>query len=170
MDCYWISETVDVVENQAEYSSPNMYKLLGAYWLDPEGRWKPLRPTTPQKMDQVSWNWRNDPAQAFPIYIAFEGVSRYVIYPEPNYSLAGGLKFEGYASTNASGISTWPSGTAMHGSDVPSEAAKAVRLAPLVEGRYRQLRGHAEAAASTYYQDVVKVNLNANWLGWIYSR
>lgn len=193
MDCYWVSETSDIVANQAEYSAPNMYKLLGAYWLDSTGAWRPLLPTTPQALDSISWYWRNDPASSYPVYIAFEGPSRYVIFPTPNYNMSGGLKFEGYASTNASGISTWAADSttcplpswcheaivygaaidtaqSMLASDTPADAVKAQRLLPILEARYRKLRGQAEAAASTFYQDVVKVRLNANWLGWIYSR
>lgn len=193
MDCYWTSETSDVVADQAEYCAPNMYKLLGAYWLDANDDWKPLLPTTPQKLDRISWYWRNAPSSEFLIYIAFEGPSRYTLFPSPNYSTSGGLKFEGYAQTNASGISTWANdttacplpnwcheavaygaaveiATSMLASDNQAEASRANRLLPILEQRYRKLRGQAEGAASTFYQDVVRPGLNATWLGWIYSR
>src|SRR5665213_2431146 len=48
MDCYWNSETSDITAGQAEYVSPQMYRIKGAYWLDSSGDWQALVPTTPQ--------------------------------------------------------------------------------------------------------------------------
>lgn len=189
MDCNWTSETADIVSGQGEYCAPTMYKLNGAYWLDGTSQWRPLLPTTPQKLDRTNANWRNDPQSDSPIYVVFEGANRFVLYPTPNFSRTGALKFEGYAQTNASGISTWPADTtecplpswcheaivygaamdvasSMLASDSETEASRATRVLPVLEGRYRRLRGQAESAAATFYQDVVKAGLPPAWAVW----
>jgi len=186
MDCYWTSETGDINAGQAEYCAPTMYKLKGAYWLDATSMWRPLLPTTPQKLDRVSTRWRNDPETDQPVYAAFEGANRFVLYPTPNFDRLAALKFEGYAQTNVSGISTWgldtvecplPSwcheaivyGTAievassMLAGDASVEVERSSRVMPVLEGRYRRLRGQAESAASTFYQDVVRSGLDPSW-------
>lgn len=191
MDCYWTSETGDITSGTAEACAPSMYKLKGAYWLDSTSKWQPLYPSTPQKMDRTVSNWRNDPSASTLQYIVFEGVNRFVLYPTPNFTTAGGLKFEGYAQTNVSGISTWAADTAecplptwcheaivygaaielantMLASDLPTENAKATRVLPVLEGRYKRLRGQAESAASTFYQDVVRAGIAPSWAGWMY--
>ena len=191
MDCYWTSETGDVTASQAEYCAPTMYKLKGAYWLDSSSNWQPLYPSTPQKMDRTVSNWRNNQSNATLQYIVFEGANRFVLYPTPNYTLSGGIKFEGYAQTNVSGISTWAADTTecplpswcheaivygaviemantMLMSDDDREVAKAKRALDRFDGRYRRLRGQAESAAATFYQDVVRASIAPSWAGWAY--
>jgi len=191
MDCYWTSETGDVTTDQAEYCAPTMYKLKGAYWLDSSSNWQPLYPSTPQKMDLTVSNWRNNPSNSTLQYIVFEGANRFLLYPTPNFTTSSGLKFEGYAQTNVSGISTWaadatecPLPTWCHEaivygaaidmanqmltSDDDREVQKAIRVLPVLEGRYRRLRGSAESAAATFYQDVVRASLSPAWAYWSY--
>jgi hypothetical protein len=191
MDCYWSSETADIVASQAEYSCPSMYKVTGAYWLDASGNWCPLRPTTPQQLDTISFSWRTDPATDTPIWIAFEGVNRFVLYPAPNFDRTGGLKFEGYANTNVSGISTWASDTSecplptwsheaiwlaaaqdvaalMLAGDNPGEIGRAQRVMPILVDEARRSRGKAESAASTYHENIVCASRSPFWLYWAY--
>ena len=195
MDCYWTTETGDITADVAEYAAPTMYKLTGALYLDDAGKWRPLSPISSGAMDRLSLDWRNTSSTANPVFIVFEGsgVNRFLLSPTPNFDRAGGLKFEGYANTNASGISTWAANSSecplpswaheaivygaavdlaglMLASDDPREAGKASRVLSILDRRYRQLRGHAEGAAATYFQDVVKSSLGSNWLGWLYSR
>lgn len=187
MDCYWTSETGDITSGQAEYCAPSMYKLKGVYWLDATSKWRVLLPTTPQKLDRASGgNWRNDPSSDTPVYAVFEGANRFLLYPSPNFTRSAAVKFEGYAQTNVSGISTWALDTvecpvpswcheaivygaaidvasAMLAGDSKAEADRAGRVLPLLEGRYKRLRGQAESAASTFYQDVVRAGLSSSW-------
>lgn len=190
MDCYWTSETADITSGQAEYGAPTMYKLNGAYWLDGAGKWTPLLPATPQEMDRQGAGWRNDPSSADPRYIVFEGANRFLLYPTPNFTRSSALKFEGYAQTNVSGVSTWAADTAecplpswcheaivygaavevamtMLASDGANDVAKAQRILPLLQMHYRTLRGKAESAAATFSRDVVRAGINAYWKRWV---
>lgn len=191
MDCFWDSETYDIVSGTAEYCAPHFYKVKGAYWMGSDSQWRTLTPMTVTQMDRYRPSWRNDASTGDLDIVVFEGVNKFQLYPTPNFSQSGGGKFEGYLQTNATGVSTWaadltecplPSwcheaialGAAvdiamtMLGSDTPGEAARAARLLPPIEKRYRQLRGKAERAAAEFYQSTVRPMLSSKWTGWSY--
>lgn len=194
MDCFWDTETTGIVASQAEYCAPRAYKVKGAYWLDASGNWTPLIPTTPQKMDRGNAIWRNSTTSDTPIMAVFEGVNRVLLYPTPSFTRASALKFEGFMNTNASGASTWAAETAecplpswcheaiamgatvgiceaMLASDDPAEVAKASRLLPVWGPEYVKLRGSAEAAACTWWQDAVssgRIAIAPYFAGWSY--
>ena len=191
MDCFYTSETSDLTAEQADYCAPHIYKLTGVYWLDASGNWNVLTPTTPATLDQRGASWRTQTSSANPALAVFEGVNRIQLYPKPNFTRAQALRFEGYAQTSASGISLWPALTAecplpawahdgviygaacelamsMLASNNPQEAAKATRLLPVLEGRYRGLRGKAEKAACDFHAQTVDPRTARAWRGWGY--
>jgi len=189
MDCYWTSETTDLVSGTAEYCAPQFYKIKSVLWLDSIGNWNCLMPISVADMDRLSFNWRNIDPQSALTYAVFEGCNRITLYPKPNFNQAGGLKIEGYANTNASGISTWATEASecplpswchdavayglaveldnmMLASDDPRLVARGTRLLPVHMKTYRDLRGSAEKAADEYYTRAVKPFIPAWWARW----
>lgn len=202
MDCYWATETASLVDAddggataaqaRGEYCAPTMYKIMGAYWLDSASEWQVLKPTTPQNLDRMYPDWRNADASDTLEYIAFEGVNEVILYPKPGFTRSSALKFEGFAQTNASGISTWAADSAscplptwchdaialgaavdmcmsLLASDNDREVKRAQTVLPLLTGRYREARGRAEKAACEHYDRSIRQSLASAWRGWRYG-
>lgn len=111
LDALYVSEITDIVSGQSAYSIPALYRVgsIVATWVN--GVSAPLAQLTPQDMDIQYPTWRTQPAQGFPTTAIFNGQASVVLYPQPDYTLASGLRVEGFgvpSTAGAGGASLWP--------------------------------------------------------------
>jgi len=91
----------DLIAGQQEYCPPSRpFSRQTINILDGQGNVWPLNPITAAQADNKPWyhNWRSPQfqVQGIPSTYIEEGISNYVLYPVPNYSMENGVIISGY--------------------------------------------------------------------------
>jgi hypothetical protein len=111
LDAYFVTYSTDIVSGQMASALPALYRSTDLVATWPSGASRALSQITPQDMDIRYAFWRSNPAMGWPTESVFQGINNVLLYPQPNYTLAGGLSIEGYgvpSSAGAGGVNVWP--------------------------------------------------------------
>jgi len=95
----YLTYTTDVVSGQMKYCMPPLLEIDEARITYADGTYSGL---AIKRMDDLRALfgpiWRDNPATGSPLVLATEGVNDYLIYPQPNYNAASGLRIVGWGT------------------------------------------------------------------------
>lgn len=168
-DCLVGRRYLDLVANEDEYCSPDIYKIRGIYYLDGTDYYR-LRQVNFSSTDFDSQ--RNDTTSSTPDVCAVYGMNRIRVKPAPSAALTSGLMVEGYCQPgniwqyNTSGTIDTSVPTEDHECPLPVVAhdclvyavlhARAMQMRDaggiqLYFPEYQRRLGDVEAFAATYH-------------------